>query len=122
MRQKRVNLKSKELPGPFEFDANDSRVGSSGLIRLATLRPTRDNEAFCSFPAEARRICSYILEALGRQINILDVGLMKCRDVRDRQEIDGYHPARTRKSEGMLTLNIERRVSISDMEWRWRWR
>lgn len=79
---KRVNLKSKELPGPFEFDANESCVGSSGLIRLATLRPTRDNEAFCSFPAEARRICSYsILEALGRQINMLDVGLMKCRDV-----------------------------------------
>lgn len=73
--------------GPFEFDVNESCVGSSGLIRLATLRPTRDNEAFCSFPAEARRICSYsILEALGRQINILDVGLMKCRDVRDARD------------------------------------
>lgn len=70
--------KSFRVPvGPFEFDANDSCVGSSGLIRLATLRPTGDNEAFLLISSGSKAhmlICSYILEALAGRSTFLMLG------------------------------------------------
>lgn len=56
-------------------------LGSQLCVQRATTR------LFAHFQRKQGAYAHMLIYPRGRQINILDVGLMKCRDVRD-----GYHP------------------------------